>query len=624
MANPEHQVEWAALAESFDSIVQARKAGDWDKARLHARATVEPLRRQLTAQPAIAARALAVVADTLSAGANGQFDSSNAEVLTLYLESFTTRAATAVDEEVSITALKAAHCAFVLDDAGALELALGCAAQGPGYAASIARNARSVRLAQRGEYAQALEALGPALDYDAPRLRGALLFALARYAEAAEAWLSPHVAGYDRAELELAAAWSFHRLGNEKRAKKLLAGLRSRGRRAWYVSEEVEATLVLLEQSFEPPPELDAVWGPAPRPEKESFDLRVYKTPSLANLLESAAELRQLAEGTSETWIERARRYANELRSSGEEHQRAAYDPLLRRILSAVEQRHGAASVEATEIVLLLFYGSLRMPAPDRLALARRFLEVLERRPPTTEEISSVAYVAERLVDELSRSTPLEAGKLAERWSAYCDEHQRPASKLHHLAAMLAREQGDNSKALTQLERALATFGPDDYDTLSRSFAYRCDLAEVARAAGAPRLELERALAEERTQLAQQWRAGLRKTAKAHAVVDLLAPSLSPGEMGAIRFSAPFDLLAEVGQKLGRSFLSSRVNARPAHSVLLEACRPHRAQTTFFGSAWSLEIDTLTTADTPETRAALASADELTGLHDGLLYAWWD
>jgi hypothetical protein len=33
---------------------------------------------------------------------------------------------------------------------------------------------------------------------------------------------------------------------------------------------------------------------------------------------------------------------------------------------------------------------------------------------------------------------------------------------------------------------------------------------------------------------------------------------------------------------------------------------------------------TLTTADTPETRAALASADELTGLHDGLLYAWWD
>ena len=215
---------------------------------------MEPLRRQLTAQPAIAARALAVVADTLSAGANGQFDSSNAEVLTLYLESFTTRAATAVDEEVSITALKAAHCAFVLDDAGALELALGCAAQGPGYAASIARNARSVRLAQRGEYAQALEALGPALDYDAPRLRGALLFALARYAEAAEAWLSPHVAGYDRAELELAAAWSFHRLGNEKRAKKLLAGLRSRGRRAWYVSEEVEATLVLLEQSLEPPP----------------------------------------------------------------------------------------------------------------------------------------------------------------------------------------------------------------------------------------------------------------------------------------------------------------------------------------------------------------------------------
>jgi hypothetical protein len=341
-------------------------------------------------------------------------------------------------------------------------------------------------------------------------------------------------------------------------------------------------------------------------------------------LLESAAELRQLAEGTSEAWIERARRFANELRSSGEEHQRAAYDPLLRKILSAVEQRHGAASVEATEIVLLLFYGSLRMPAPDRVALARRFLDVLAQRPPTAEEVSSVAYVAERLVDELSQSAPLEAGQLAERWSAYCDEQQRPASKLHHLAAMLARKAGDNSKSLTQLERAIATFGPDDYDTLSRSFAYRCDLAEVARAAGPPRLELERALAEERNQLAEQWRAGLRKTAKAHAVVDLLAPSLSPGEMGAIRFSAPFDLLEQVGQKLGRRFLASRVNARPAHSVLLEACRPHRAQTTFFGSAWSLEIDTLTTADTPETRAALASADELTGLHDGLLYAWWD
>jgi hypothetical protein len=66
------------------------------------------------------------------------------------------------------------------------------------------------------------------------------------------------------------------------------------------------------------------------------------------------------------------------------------------------------------------------------------------------------------------------------------------------------------------------------------------------------------------------------------------------------------------------------VNARPSHRALLDATRAHAEATTFAGSvAQGVEVDTVDTDDTPASREAFASADDLTA-SEGRLHAWWD
>lgn len=341
-------------------------------------------------------------------------------------------------------------------------------------------------------------------------------------------------------------------------------------------------------------------------------------------ILDAVAALTRLAEGETLAWAHRMRALASALHGIGENHLVARYDATLESALEVVDRELGPTCVEANELVLSRFYGAAGFPPKDPDALARRFLGALEAPVPTPKELSSALYVAERLASAVAEEHPAEALAIAARWAGRGDEASLKTGELHHIAGALQRDAGDHQAALVSFERALERLDPEHFMTPFREFDYKLDLAEQGHRAGKPLVALEAEIAKQRADWVEAWRGSLRKNAKARGVVDLFAPYLGPGALGDLTFTVPYDVLAAAGAVLGPRFLKSRVNERPSHKALLDACKPHAAATEFIGSVYRLEVTSLVTIDTPEIRLAVEGADEISPQPGGRIHVWWD
>jgi hypothetical protein len=611
----------SSLAAAFVEIRAAVAARELERAAALAYAELDALRSLLREQPVVFGEAIELVADLRCAGT---FANADAECLALYRESTLARLATPLARSYSVAAaaLKAAAVAWRLhgDSASveALRWALDCEAEFP---ARMARESLALISARHEDYVGALAVLGAISAEDGPffDFPAGLLFGAGRFAEAAALWQTVPFPFRDAALLN--CAWALHRGGQDAAALKACAPLLRKN--LVTLSDEVKACATLLArmiagEAVAMPPSFDPEWGLIARPETHEVNLAVFFSVRPLPSAALAAELERLAHGETLALARLYRIEAAARKGSGEHHERALMLPRLRSALAIVD-REGSDMAERDAVLSELFYGTLGRLPDENLTLAERILGNVERGETA---LSSAPFIVSTAVGVLLQSDPPRALALARHWFA---RFERDGALENGVAYALARAEnanGDAAAAIVALTRAIELCDPEDYGFDRKTFGWRNQLAGLARTAGSPDEELERALDAEREQWAEEWTGWLAKRSRTRLAVPLLKPYLAPDQQFC---DVPLSVMERVGEAIGRGFMASRVNARPSHREIFVACRPHAAETKLTGSFGNgIEVDTLETADTPATRKAFASADELVPLDGDRLHCWWD
>lgn len=617
----------ARLASTFAAAEAAWNARDNAEASRLADATLGDWRTLREPHPILFGRGIELVADLRRAAGGGpNLGPGDRDVLDLYRESVLARQdpSVAKSDEVAIASLKAALTAHGLGDASATIASLASAvACETGYPTTVAREALATFAARRGEYAEALAHLGPKESWSSFRVdfQAGLFFRLGRYREACALW--EQVEDPFRSTARLHQAWALHRAGECEARDKKLRGLK--GSALFYLSPEGNLALEYLRalaagEDAVRPESFDPEWGLVPRPSDDEVRLEVFANLRPLAIAMVSSQLELLAHGET---LELARRYVAEaglLGRSGEESERREARTRLAAALRILDRERGPHHPDTTPILRKLFLEPGSHPDESREAGAR-FLENVEKNGASIEELASAEYVASTLALRLLETDAPAATALARKWLELCKAGGGRPSRLAHTVATTEWRSGHGEQALSALREALELLDPDDWEFERQSFAWKEELVDLARKVGAPDDAVERELVDARARWASEWSAGLRKRSREHGVVALLTPYLMPGQ----RFSrVPFSVMEAVASVLGVAFTRSRVNARPSHRALLDACRAHADATTFAGSiAQGVEVDSVDTDDTPALRKAFASADDLR-LLAGRLHAWWD
>ena len=616
----------ADLARTFGEVMAAREAHDDAEALRLAESSVPDLRRIAASHPVVFGQAIELVGDLRSA-ASIVPDRGGME---LHRESVLARLGTpaARSPEVGAAALKTARAARRLGDEAAeitaLEWAAPCTDD---FTSTRAREALAAREARRGNFDAALarlEGIVPCLPSQID-LHAGLLFGVGRFEDATATWALLRDDPF-RANAMLNQAWTMHRGGRRAEAQKMLRPLT--GALSLYLSPEARLAAAYLAallagEDASLPEGFDPNWGPVPRPESAEVSLDVFSAVRSFAVASVASELEQLAHGET---VELARRHLVEAgyrRTAGEPHERAVYRPRLLSALRILDRELGPEHPETTPVLRELCLGEgLSDSRDERVEVGLRFLANIERRGPESEAAESAPSVASSVAYDLLETDAPRAAAVAERWLAWCLAAGQTPSLLAHTAAAVAKRRGHIPSAIASVRVAIGLLDPEDYDFVRQSFGWKHELVLLAREGVAPDAALEAELAETRAAWAAEWLDGLRTTSRERAVVPILEPYLWPG----LRFvDVPMAVMREVADRLGETFLRSRVNARPTHRRILSACRPHEGVTSFAGRAGQgVEIESLETADTPKTRGAFASADDLRPLPEGRLSAWWD
>jgi tetratricopeptide (TPR) repeat protein len=341
-------------------------------------------------------------------------------------------------------------------------------------------------------------------------------------------------------------------------------------------------------------------------------------------LLEILCKLDGAVNGESVELANRWRNLGVEMRSAGDASLRNRCVPAFEAGLAIVERILGPASRETIPFLSALVSGPNAGPWDfyDHVGYMERYLEAVEKNGFPAEELGFACFAAERLVRAEASKSPEAAALLAQHWLASLSRHGAKVGELSYDLAVVQKKLGQTEESLVSLRRAIDELDPEALMAEEHRHSWRGELAEALRERGEPDAELEAALAAEREQWAEEWMASLRKKAPERAVVPLLLPYLVPNN----RFGGvPWDVVTAIARQLPKRFLASERNARPTLAKLIEVCAPHAAITTFAGFRYEgVDIDALVTADTPEIREVISSADDIDAISGGLVSAWWD
>ncbi len=619
----EPQAVLTTLAQAFAAVRNAFEKGAHAKAASLAYAQRDALRSIAAAHPIEVGQAIALVADLRHAQESDP-RAADAECLALYRESVLARLPTPVRQSyaVAAAALKAAELARVLEGEAAsaecLRWAEPCEDEFP---ARMAREALVKQLANRHDYAAALDKLGP-IDADAwsfVDFPAGLLFGAGRYLEAAALWDTMEPPFRESAVLH--RSFALHRAGQSEAAQQALLPLLEQ---KVFFNEEVKrcapelARLFAGERDLALPASFDPEWGLIPRPETHDVNLRVFFGVRPFAVAAVASELERLAHGETLALAECYRREALKRKTVGEAHERALTLPRFESALAIVDRERGPGHPESNGLLLELFYGT--MGDPERSApFAERYLaNVSASDPPPSEAI----FVASQLVEHLVAFEPARALSVARSWLARFDAVSVAAPGLARSLAYAEEANGDAARAIAAQRRAVAALDPEAYSFERESFDWRSELLAMCERAGVVDAALSSELDEQRAAWAREWERYLPKRSRQRGAVPVLAPYLVPGGRFA---NVPFAVMSQVAEAIGRSFLSSRVNARPSHREILAVCKPHASETRFAGMyGEGVEVDTLETVDTEAARKAFESADDLRPLKGARLFCWWD
>ncbi len=623
------------LSAAFAAVWAAWDDHDNAEASRLADATLDDWRNVREAHPILFGEGIEVVADLRRvAGGGPMLRPGDRSVLELYRESVVARRDTSIEKrdgaaiatvakrnELAIAALKAAATAHGLGDASAtidfLASAVACNAE---YPTTVAREALATFAARKREYAETLAHLGPQETWSDFHVdfQAGLLFGLGRYREAALLWQP--VEDPFRSTARLHQAWAFHRAGERDARDKILRQLK--GSALLYLSPDGKLAVEYLRalsagDEAHRPESFDEEWGLIPLPSEAEVSLDVFNAFRVLGIAAVASELELLAHGET---LELARRYIAEAALRSRPEDAGERRPRLAAALRILDRERGPHHPDTTPILRKLFLEP-RSDPEESFQAGTRLLENLEKNGASTDELESAEYVASRLALHLLETDALAATALARKWLELCRAAGGRPSRLAHAVAITESRAGHDAESLAALREAIDLLDTNSWDFERQSIALKEELVDLARKVGAPDEAVERELVDARAAWASEWSAGLRKRSREHGVVALLTPYLMPGQ----RFArAPFSVMEAIAQVLGVSFTRSRVNARPSHRALLDATRAHAEATTFAGSvAQCVEVDTVDTDDTPASREAFASADDLTA-SEGRLHAWWD
>ena len=596
----------AQLADAFRGASEGKPLPEGTAERLHLLAKE---------QPALAGEGLELVAD-LQRGKERQ-GPVDAEHLALYQESVRLRLTGPASYDVASTALKAAELARRLGKEEALleacHQALTCKEHY--FPPRMAREALAQHHCQKGDYAKALAAFGPLTDVGYPYVDfpAGLLVGARRYREAAALW--DDLPESFRSGDVLCKAWALHRAGDKKEAARILSAARKL--KGYFFGDKLKGEAAALAafisgRSKKLPHGYHRVFGPIPHPQQHDANLSVFTGVKALRVASVAAKLHRLAHGDDLALAALLFKEAKERSSAGETHERAAYVERLREGIAILDREKGPKDAGTLPHLRDLFWGSRD---EEHWATAKRYLSMSPPADDTAETMAS------RLALHLAETDWGAALALALGWLQRCLDAGHQAWELAHTVAVLQRQKGAHAEEVARLRQTLQLFNPEEHYDEGKQFELKMELEAACKAAGTPDAALTQELDAARAEWAAQWKKG--RGAGTKKAIEILQPYLRPGA----RFTdAPFEVMDAAGKALGWRFLKMRINARPAHGVLIETCRPHAAETTFSGYAASdVTIESLETKDTPEIREAFApSADDVVPLKGDRIYFWWD
>lgn len=539
------------------------------------------------------------------------------EDLALYRQSVELRLSGPASYDVAATALKAAELARGLGKEEAFleacHQALTCTEHD--FPPRMAREALAQHHCRKGDYAKALAVFGPLTDVGYPYVDfpAGLLMGAGRFREAAALW--DELPESFRSHDVLCKAWALHRAGDEKEARRILSA--ARRLEGYFFGDQLRAEATALAalvsgRSEKLPKEWHEEFGPVSHPLEHDTNLAVFSGVKALRVTSVAAQLHRLAHGEDLALAALLFKEAKERQSSGESHERALSVERLREGIAILDREKGPSDAGTLPHLRDLFWGAR---GEEHWATAKRYLSLSPPADGTAETLAS------RLALHLAETDWGAALPLALGWLQRCLDAGHKAWELAHTVAVLQRQCGAHGEEAQRLKQTLQLFNPAEHFDEGKQFELKMELEAALRKAGTPDAALAQELNGARAEWAAKWKKG--RGAGMKKAIDLLEPYLRPGA----RFTdAPFETMDAAGRALGWRFSRMRINARPAHGVLLETCRPHAAETTFSGyAARDVTIESLETRDTPEIRDAFApTADDVVPMKDGRIYFWWD
>ena len=629
------------LAVLYPNIVAAQN-DPTERSRL-ARSSVEPLERIADAHPIVSGEGLELAASIIRSGSAKIVGSvtitrnevqkasvEDSEALPLYQRSVELRRPTdaARSPEVASAALCMADIARRVGDESTFRAGaeIAVASDFP-IAVRMGKKALSLLAAAKGDYQRALE-IADLVGRLEPRdisLKARLLFGVGRYADAADLWSTLPADSSGTPKGLLCAAWACYRDGSPDRAKTLLSQTRTYS--DFYLGTDVPVRdyleRILSDSGNEPklPNNYDEQWGPVRPPENESLELswlfgRGLPVPAAA----LATEFERLAHGSTPELARRLRVECRQRKQRPYDWEKTHLQSKLEEAFAIFEREgdHEAAFATLREMHLAESLGKPRVEHAKRaLLFASEHLKLVKSWP-------AITGLAAMVVDHDMRVDPDAAADLGRTWVGRAMAAGYMCPHLHYATSQAERATGRLDLAAQSLRRAIESAAPEDRLYEQNMFHRRRELVTLLGELGEVDVELQSQLDATRAKLASEWRSALRKNAKAHKVVELIAPFLEPGLHGADFVEVPFSIMKEASTRLGSRYANKRVNARPSLKSLLGITAPHAALTTFSGFVAHLCVTTLRTADLPDVRAALASADDIGTEPDGRLYVWWD